>query len=670
MLYNESDNYMIMHEKTPMLQKSLEEISKYYDFSVQFVAHQQPGFIIDGTTIYYNSINDGLRGLGNFISKSNSSESTRFTDRCVMLDCSRGAVPLLDTLYAYIRLLALLGYNQFMLYCEDTYACNHPQFGYLRGRYTQQEIIAIDNYCLLFGIELIPCIQLLGHLENLLQYPSCDKTRDTKDVLLVGADETYALLNKMLDFWSIVKSKRIHIGLDETYGLGTGEFKKKYGQQPFKTIFLSHLSSILSILEKRQLRPLMWSDMLFNDGSDNYYSNQSSQMTVSSTIDYVYWDYFHTKPQHYKDRIQQHRSIGITNNLVCAPGASIWNRFWCLLPFAFKTADACISACTDSNVTKIIYTFWGDDLNEYDITSSFPALIHMSELLYNTSNATASKFESLCGGCLQDFITASYIDNPMQVPYTKDMYDPGNIGKSLLWNDPILNFLQPQVPQNCSLEYDKISKSLIEAISKQKKYPLNRRLLMPCLISQIVSIKLNLKQHLLSAYLSKSISKVEQAIQDHLKPLEYFVDRLWRTHRYLFLSHYKPFGFEVLEGRYGALILRLKSLHERLLAYVAYLKNGEQEDGFDWFNSDVFPLKLDDDPTPMELYDMDKMDISLYNLKSTDKIDDYKAHIELMLPLRKMEDLEVELEKIWDIDASELKLGYIRSQSMFKNIFQ
>lgn len=41
-----------------------------------------------------------------------------------------------------------------------------PMFGYKRGRYTLDELREIDQRAAAFGLEVIPCIQTLGHLEQ------------------------------------------------------------------------------------------------------------------------------------------------------------------------------------------------------------------------------------------------------------------------------------------------------------------------------------------------------------------------------------------------------------------------------------------------------------------------------------------------------------------------
>ena len=82
-----------------------------------------------------------------------------------MLDNSRNAVMNVSTVKKMLVHMALLGMNTCMLYTEDTYELEgYPYFGYMRGRYSARELRELDSFALSLGIELIPCIQTLGHL--------------------------------------------------------------------------------------------------------------------------------------------------------------------------------------------------------------------------------------------------------------------------------------------------------------------------------------------------------------------------------------------------------------------------------------------------------------------------------------------------------------------------
>ena len=135
----------------------------------------------------------------------------------ILLDCSRNAVMHLDGIKRFVDTISLMGYNALMLYTEDTYEVDgEPLFGYLRGRYTKDEMKEIDGYCSCKGVTLIPCIQTLAHLPQLFRWNPYQEIRDVDDVLLVGADRTYALIVKMYKtLRSCVRSKYINIGMDE-----------------------------------------------------------------------------------------------------------------------------------------------------------------------------------------------------------------------------------------------------------------------------------------------------------------------------------------------------------------------------------------------------------------------------------------------------------------------
>ncbi|NLV59771.1 MAG: family 20 glycosylhydrolase, partial [Clostridiales bacterium] len=106
-------------------------------------------------------------------------QQTPFDTRGVMYDCSRNSVPTVATVKLLLRRMALMGLNALMLYTEDTYeVVQTPALGHYRGRYSHAEMREIDDYANLLGIEVIPCIQTVAHLERLLRW-SC--TADVRD---------------------------------------------------------------------------------------------------------------------------------------------------------------------------------------------------------------------------------------------------------------------------------------------------------------------------------------------------------------------------------------------------------------------------------------------------------------------------------------------------------
>ena len=62
---------------------------------------------------------------------------------------------------------------------------------------------------------------------------------------------------------------------------------------------------------------------------------------------------------------------------------------------------------------------------------------------------------------------------------------------------------------------------------------------------------------------------VRGILKGQVEPLRREVDRPWKIHREMWLGTYRPFGWEVLEGRNGGLHHRLETLADRLRDYVA-----------------------------------------------------------------------------------------------------
>ena len=82
---------------------------------------------------------------------------------------------------------------------EDVFEIKElPKFGYLRGKYSKEELKELVDFSNQLGITLIPCVQTLGHMGQFLRWPSSAKFKDTSDVLKVGSEDTYRLITLML----------------------------------------------------------------------------------------------------------------------------------------------------------------------------------------------------------------------------------------------------------------------------------------------------------------------------------------------------------------------------------------------------------------------------------------------------------------------------------------
>jgi hypothetical protein len=224
-------------------------------------------------------------------------------------------------------------------------------------------------------------------------------------------------------------------------------------------------------------------------------------------------------------------------------------------------------ACKAQNVREVFVTLWGDDGMECDVFSALPGIQFFAEHAYaDTVNPKLlrANFRGSCGGEFDDWVKASEIDSvPCLVAPEKSHT---NIGKWLLWQDPMLGLMEPQLARvSLRSHYQKLHTSLLAAA---RKLPANQRLLFPAQLSKVLSLKAGLRRDMVAAYRAGNRRRLRALIEGDLKSLRSALDKLWKVHRETWLGHYRPFGWEVIEQRYGAQRSRLEGLADRVQSYL------------------------------------------------------------------------------------------------------
>jgi hypothetical protein len=527
----------------------------------------------DGYEIGYSRLCDLGRAFGTVLSglaeNSDLHEHSQMETIGVMLDCCRNAVLTVEQVKKWLRRMVLLGYNWVMLYTKDTYELDGEDFfGYLRGRYTADELMEIDSYAQKLGIRMVGCIQALGHLEPTLRWPAYFEVKDTPSVLLTTELKSYELIGKMLDFYSSAyKSRRIHIGMDETHDLGRGRYMDFNGYRNAYEIYNEHLNKVAGMCRERGLEPMIWSDMFFRLGciSRSYYDPEtvipeSVKNNIPQSVQLTYWDYYHDNEEFYCDWIKRHRDLGFEP--VMASAIWTWPVFWYDHDQSVKTVTPCVKACLKEHVKEIFFTMWGDDGAYCDWDSAQAGLCHAAELIYN--NGMEPDIEKLKkrfrGVCKSDYVT--HVDvagiNP---PPEKDVVSSG-----ILWDDPLLGIYWKYLRGRGDVSlvelennYRNISDRFINCEDNAAGSVKHA-----ATIAGVLALKLQAARLLYEVYFSenggKDYSKVIATAEETLNAIE----RLKESYRRFWYERYKTFGFEVMQIRLGGLSERFKELITRL----------------------------------------------------------------------------------------------------------
>ncbi len=518
--------------------------------------------------IQHSDLASALRGVGAALAGlDHVAEETPFTSFGIMLDCSRNAVMKVGHLKKWLRKLALLGYNQAMLYTEDTYELpDEPYFGYQRGAYSADEIRELDHYAANLGIELIPCIQTLGHLSQILKWSAYENVKDTSSVLLVDEEKTYVLIEKMIKHAADnFKTRRIHVGMDETHDLGRGRFMDLFGYERGFEIFNRHLAKVTEICKKYNLKPMIWSDMYFRMGSKNmdYYDKNcvipdDVKKQIPSSVELVYWDYYHDNEEFYLDWIARHRALGFEP--IMGSGVWTWAHLWYGRDITERTAGPCIQACRKVNVKEIFFTMWGDDgaFCEYD--SALAGLAWAAEYSYaekiNIENLSA-RFAAVCHADYNESLIPS--DLAVDLGWT-GVYE-------ILWDDPLLGLFW----HNAKLRVPDLWTDSVERYRRMREKLENIKikstdggdLQYALVLVKFLEKKVQLGLKLDSVYPSRDKAGLKNVL-DQIPSLLETLDALDAAFRTQWLRRNKPFGLEVIQIRLAGIRRRFLELAQRI----------------------------------------------------------------------------------------------------------
>ncbi|MDR1531873.1 MAG: beta-N-acetylhexosaminidase [Clostridiales bacterium] len=540
----------------------------------------------EGVTIEYGPKAEFFRGLALAAGKQASGaaefeirEKRQFKTCGAMIDCSRNGVLKVDTVKDMLAAMAAMGLDMLMLYTEDIYEVDgYPYFGYMRGRYSKDELKDMDRTAAALGIELVPCIQTLAHLRTALRWPFADGMKDTDYILLAGEEKTYEFIDAMFRTVSeCFSTRRIHIGMDEAADVGLGEYLRRNGYQDRYEILTRHLDRVVDLARKHNLQPMMWSDMFFSLGSKtglhfdlDVKMPEDIERRIPKGLAMVYWDYYHSDEEFYRKMIKNHRPMG--REVIFAGGVWTWPSLGVNYRKTFRTTKPGLDACRREGIEHVFATMWGDDGTETDMHAALLGLQLYAEYNYYGSVSDehlAERFKLTCGCDMEAFLALQTDDYPEE--WIAEGEEGFGVSKQVLYQDPLQGLFDKNFE---SIDLKGFYADKMTALAKLPPQPgfeylfeYQRQLV------KVLWLKCDLGTRLSDACRAHKESGGQnteplRAMTLELDALYKEVSLLHKLRAALWERGNKVFGFDKIDLRFGGLLARLNTARRRIGDYL------------------------------------------------------------------------------------------------------
>ena len=274
-----------------------------------------------------------------------------FELRGIMLDVSRGKVPRRETLEQIVDLCVSLKLNLLMLYTEHTFRFRrHPQIGAGSSPLDAETLRTLDEYAASRFVQLVPCLQSLGHMEHILRLPAYAHLAETDMAwtiapALPGASELLADLYD--EYLPNFRSPLFNANCDEPWDLGRGRSAERSHELGPGGLYLEHIGRLQELAARHGKRLMIWGDVV----------HAHPERIAQIDRDLILLDWWYEADLDY-DRVSRFAQAGL-EFLVC-PGTSSWNSLFPRVENSLINISRWAAAGRRHGARGLVVTDWGD----------------------------------------------------------------------------------------------------------------------------------------------------------------------------------------------------------------------------------------------------------------------------------------------------------------------
>lgn len=329
-----------------------------------------------------------LKQVGPSLPRLKIEDYPTFKNRGHYLDVTRGRVPKMEWLKEWIDRLAFYKINQFQLYMEHTYLFRDiPELWRDDTPFTAGQIMDLDQYCRVRGIELVPSLASFGHLykllsskdyhhlcelENMENKPFSVLARMRHHTLDATNPQSLDLVKAMLsEYMDLFTSKHFNICADETFDLGKGRAKAKADQVGKDRLYIDFVKEVANFLVEKGRVPMFWGDVIVGFPE---LLHELPKETICLT-----WGYAYDQREYEVMKMAEAGAIQY-----CCPGCCGWNVLINLNQNSYNNIKRMTQYGQKHKAIGLLNTDWGDFLHINHMDFSIPPAIYGAAFAWNT----------------------------------------------------------------------------------------------------------------------------------------------------------------------------------------------------------------------------------------------------------------------------------------------
>ena len=326
-------------------------------------------------------------------------------------------VPKIEELFTIVELLGHFKINHLQIYTEHTFRYrNHPSIGYDVNPLNSEDILKLDSYCRLHGIELVPAVPCLGHMADILcHYPdlaedlgrgkykieglkSSPRERWWLD-WLIGKEgglefgntispahpQTYYFIESLFDeLLPLFSSELFNVCCDEAWELGKGQSYELCQEKGTDLVFLEHISKLKKIAEKYGKRIMCWVDVIFHYHQDAFPGEFDPKVLSIFPKDVIAlnWDY---SREGTRFKFNKNLKEAGLDYYVC-PSTCSWGWFFPSTELAFDNILKFSQSGLQYGAEGVLNTEWRDGGINF-IENAWYGILNGADISWNTEYA-------------------------------------------------------------------------------------------------------------------------------------------------------------------------------------------------------------------------------------------------------------------------------------------